>query len=75
MKIPVTQPEPRRLAEEAAKILGVPSETVMVKSGPDGVEVSIGTLSKEGFKVTGDVPSGKQSGVRAWAQAMLNAEL
>ena len=36
-------------AEQVAKILGVPPETVQVITGPDGVEVSLGKLEKGGF--------------------------
>lgn len=59
------------LAVQVAAILGVRSETVRVTSGPEGVEVDIGTLTKEGFQVTGDVPTNRRAQVRAWAEALM----
>ncbi len=59
------------MAVQVATILGVPPETVRVTSGPEGVEVDIGRLTKQGFEVTGDVPTNRRAQVRAWAEALM----
>ncbi len=62
------------LAEQVATILGVPSETVRVIHRPEGIEVDIGTLTKDGFEVTGDIPTNRKVLVTAWANNLLEAK-
>ena len=73
------------VAEQVAAILGVPSETVMVREGPDGVEVEIclmetrkiahkgknPKIKSSNVVVVGEVPDEKKDYVEAWARRRL----
>ena len=64
--------EQRGLAEQAAEIIGVPSETVRVIYNPleKSVVVELGKLTPKGFIVSGDVPTDKRDLIAAWAQKL-----
>lgn len=59
------------LAQQVAALTDLKAENIMVTQGPDRIEVKLGKLTKEGFKVTGDVPADKQPDITTWANKLL----
>jgi len=66
---------PRKLAEEAAALLGVPPETVqvVVDASAGTVEVATGKIDarRKAFVVSGDVPDDLKTAMQDWAKAIL----
>ena len=56
---------------QIAELLDVKPENVQITRDKDSIEVLLGEVREGRFVVTGDVPSRKESIIKAWAEKQL----